>query len=358
MMSNIRNAKQKGKKAQAALLSAVLLTGTFGCGVSAFGATTATAQLSPQFHVVVDGVEQTFYTASGAEVHPLVYNGATYLPLRAIGELMDKNVNWDQTTQTVSLSGTRTTRPSDGTPDEYAKPQIVSAQVCPEFTIMVDGVTRSFTDANGKRVYPLLYQGSTYLPLRAIGELMGKNVSWDNTTKTATLSGADGLQVTDADTFSTTPSQAPSANGVISVETAKERALAHAGLSANQVTFTKQALTYSDGRQIYKIEFYTGSAEYEFEINALTGAVLEYDYDGRRGAAPAKVTVIGEDKARELALARVPEPEKAKFVKLEFERDDDGPKYEGRIYCGEREYEFEIDAVSGLFLEWEEDYRW
>lgn len=356
-MSNFRNAKQKGKKAQAALLSAALLAGAFG-GASAFGATNATAQLSPQFHIVVDGEEQTFFTASGKEVHPLVYNGTTYLPLRAIGELMNKNVNWDQTTQTVSLSGTRTTRVSEGTPDNSTDARTVSAQVCPEFTIMVDGEKRSFTDANGNRVYPLLYQGSTYLPLRAIGELMGKSVSWDNATKTATLSGGGGLQVTDADTFTSTPSKAADTNGVISVETAKERALAHAGFSANQVTFTKQALTYDDGRQVYKIEFYTGSAEYEFEINALTGAVLEYDYDGRHGTAPAKVTVIGEDEARELALARVPEPEKAKFIQFKLDRDDDGPKYEGKIYCGEREYEFEIDAVSGLFLDWEEDYRW
>ena len=113
-------------------------------------------------------------------VHPLVYEGATYLPLRAIGELMGKNVNWDQATQTVSLSGARTAPSASGTPESGAKAQRVSVQICPEFTVMVDGVKRDFTDANGNAVYPLLYQGSTYLPLRAIGELMGKNVSWDN----------------------------------------------------------------------------------------------------------------------------------------------------------------------------------
>jgi len=35
----------------------------------------------------------------------------------------------------------------------------------------------------------ILYQGSTYFPLRTAGELTGKNVDWDAETKTASLSG-------------------------------------------------------------------------------------------------------------------------------------------------------------------------
>lgn len=347
--------KRNMKKTQAVMLSAALLAGAFA--VQAGAATSATAQLSPQFHVVVDGTEQTFYNASGKEVHPLVYNGSTYLPLRAIGELMGKNVNWDQTTQTVSLSGTRTMPATAGTPDLQAKAQTVSVQVCPEFTIMVDGARQNFTDAKGNAVYPLLCNGSTYLPLRAVGELMGKSVSWDSDTKTARLSGgSSGLQVTDADSFTTTPAQA---DGVISLETAKERALAHAGLAASQVRFTEQKLTREDGRQVYKVEFIYGSAEYEYEISALTGEILEFDYDSKgKTPLPTKIELIGEEKAREIAIARTPEPDKATVARLVLDRDDDEVKYEGRIYCGEREYKFEIDAYSGVLLEWEAGYRW
>ena len=36
---------------------------------------------------------------------------------------------------------------------------------------------------------PFLYDGTTYLPLRAVAEAVGKEVSWDSATKTAVLSG-------------------------------------------------------------------------------------------------------------------------------------------------------------------------
>lgn len=61
----------------------------------------------------------------------------------------------------------------------------------------------------------------------------------------------------------------------IDVEKAKSIALAHAGLSAGDVVFTKAKLDYDDGYVEYEIEFRKGRMEYEYTINALTGAILE-----------------------------------------------------------------------------------
>ena len=95
-------------------LSAALITGLFTLSAGAAGATQVTAQLSPQLTIVVDGVSRDFYTVAGVEAHPITYNGTTYLPIRAIGELMGKNVNWDQSTYTVTIGGTRTTAATTG----------------------------------------------------------------------------------------------------------------------------------------------------------------------------------------------------------------------------------------------------
>lgn len=44
-------------------------------------------------------------------------------------------------------------------------------------------------DANGKDVDYLSYNGTTYIPIRTAGEWMGKNVSWDESSKTILLNG-------------------------------------------------------------------------------------------------------------------------------------------------------------------------
>ena len=49
--------------------------------------------------------------------------------------------------------------------------------------------------------------------------------------------------------------QTNTADDMISVETAKEKALADAGVSASAATFTKAKLDYDDGQVVYEIEF-------------------------------------------------------------------------------------------------------
>ena len=346
------------KRVGALILCGALATGTLLMSAGAVN-TNVTAQLSPNINVVVDSTTRTFYNAGGAEVHPIVYNGTTYLPLRAIGQLMGKNVNWDQTTMTASLSGTRTDGGVSGTPDNAAVNQDVAAVISTDITVKVDGVTRTFSNVNGTTVYPLVYNGSIYLPLRSIGTLMGKNVSWDGTTSTATLS-SDGLVITDADSFenngnngNTSNTGNTSSNGLITAEQAKSKALTHAGLTSSQVSFVQAKLEWDDGRQIYDVEFYTTDyKEYDYEIDAKTGTVLSFDYDADHYTPPTTQTgsYIGTDKAKSIALSNVSGATQSNVRSCKLDRDDGRVMYEVEIIYGTMEYDFEIDAYTGAVI--------
>lgn len=54
-------------------------------------------------------------------------------------------------------------------------------------TIKYNGEAQELKDANGNRVYPISYEGTTYLPIRAVAGLLGIEVNWDGPTQTVWL---------------------------------------------------------------------------------------------------------------------------------------------------------------------------
>lgn len=77
------------------------------------------------------------------------------------------------------------------------------------------------------------------------------------------------------------PTSQPQQGGklYIGADAAKNAALSDAGLSAGQVWFTEVRMDYEDGVAVYELEFRTSTHEYEYEINAQTGAVYSRDMD-------------------------------------------------------------------------------
>ncbi len=72
------------------------------------------------------------------------------------------------------------------------------------------------------------------------------------------------------------PATAPT---LISADSAKEIALKHAGFTIDDVTFTKVKTDRDDGRIEYEVDFYQGLMEYEYEINAETGEIIDFERD-------------------------------------------------------------------------------
>lgn len=154
----------------------------------AAGASTAHAQLWSGV-VTVDGVKSDFADGQGNWIVPLSYNGTVYIPLRTAGDWMGAKVEWDQKAQTVLLTTGGEPRVYfnyDGpetTPEEFAQyekweAEGVDVTLRPDLTVRVDGAVQAFTNAKGEPVYPVVFRDTTYLPVRSIGELCGKQVLW------------------------------------------------------------------------------------------------------------------------------------------------------------------------------------
>ena len=174
---------------------------------------------------------------------------------------------------------------------------IIKAEIRTDFVIEIDGEAREFKNAQGERVYPLLHDGTTYLPLRAISEIMGKAVYWYESEKRIEIKDEkknDAPTVTDADVIidSTEKNEKPAKpektdkekvpydeSKYIGKEKAKVIALEKAGFTEADVDFIKAELDKDDGTVKYEVEFKKGTTEYEADINAETGEILKWKKD-------------------------------------------------------------------------------
>lgn len=59
-------------------------------------------------------------------------------------------------------------------------------------TLYYDGEKVVPKDANGKRVEPLLYNGTTYLPVRAVSGLFHEDINWDGKTQSVYIGDMPG----------------------------------------------------------------------------------------------------------------------------------------------------------------------
>ncbi|NCE64311.1 hypothetical protein D1159_06850 [Pseudoflavonifractor sp. 524-17] len=91
------------KRFSVLILAVVLLCGiTIGAG-AATTVQTITATLDPTVSVKYNNEVQNLLDANGNRVYPISYQGTTYLPIRAISNLLDLGVSWDQATRSVLL---------------------------------------------------------------------------------------------------------------------------------------------------------------------------------------------------------------------------------------------------------------
>jgi hypothetical protein len=118
------------------------------------------ASAAPPIWVVLDGETLTF------DSEPMIIDGRTMVPMRAIFEALGATVTWDANTRSVSSSGNGV-----------------------EIVLTVGSATAY---KNGTVITldaaPLISRGRTLVPLRFIAESFGARVNWDETTYSVYIS--------------------------------------------------------------------------------------------------------------------------------------------------------------------------
>ncbi len=156
----MRKASVKRMVAILAAITALCLSfGAFAAG----GATEIKLQIGNPA-MTVDGAQQEIDPGRGTA--PIIQDGRTLLPIRAVIEALGGGVIWDQETQTVVLSCGN------------------------DIITMVINDTTAFIneDAQTLDVAPVVIDGRTMLPIRFIAEGFKLDVDWDQETKTVTVS--------------------------------------------------------------------------------------------------------------------------------------------------------------------------
>jgi len=141
----------------------------------------------------------------------------------------------------------------------------------------------------------------------------------------------------------------------ISADKAKKIALGDAKLAERDVTFVKVELELEDNRLVYDVEFYSGNVEYDYDIDAVSGAIVSADKDIENYVIPAqpsteaKATEISVEKAKQIALSHAGVGS-ARFTKAKIDYENGVKVYEIEFKVGNMEYEYDINVVNGAIV--------
>ena len=152
--------------------------------------------LNQNLAITYNGEVQRFKNVKGDIVYPISYEGTTYLPIRSISCLFKTEIEWDGSTNSIHLG--------KGALDTIAAESIssfvggtnqnITVDLNQDIKIYHNGGIQTFKDVTGKIVYPLSYQGTTYLPVRAISNLYSANIEWVGETGTVVITKKEDVK--------------------------------------------------------------------------------------------------------------------------------------------------------------------
>ena len=210
---------------------------------------------------------------------------------------------------------------------------------------------------NGKMVYEVDFKSGGYEYEYDIDALTGAVVKFEKER---------------GDITANAPTTGTENGNYIGLDAAKTIALNKAHITTSDITDYKAWFELDDGKAQYEIKFRVGTTEFDITIDAVTGAVLQFEQEaknqkGNQSSPNANsnattnntnTNYIGKDKAKTLALNKAGVTVSATTnYKCEFEIDDGRAEYEIEFYAGTTEYDITIDAVNGTILAYKTDVK-
>lgn len=184
-----------------ALALVMVFSLTTGASAAQPKAEQVAASINYDITVTFNGEAKALSNVNGKQVYPVSYEGTTYVPIRAIGYLLGLNVDWDQATRTVLLDKPANGQTADvktAKPDDPKKTgtEAIRPVIDPGITVKYNGEVQTMKTATGAVVYPMIDGGTTYLPIRAVSNMLGLDVDWEQSTQTVKLTNTAKEKIT------------------------------------------------------------------------------------------------------------------------------------------------------------------
>ena len=141
---------------------------------------------------------------------------------------------------------------------------------------------------------------------------------------------------------------------LLTEEDAKLIAFADAGAQGeSSVTDLRVKQDREDGRQVYEIDFLCNDVKYNYDVDAGTGEITEASGEFK-GTLPAGQGDVGQDAAADAALAHAGLA-RSGVSGLYVKSDSEHGRliYEIEFFFNAFEYDYDVDAATGVITEWE-----
>ncbi|MCC8049672.1 MAG: PepSY domain-containing protein [Lachnospiraceae bacterium] len=154
-----------------------------------------------------------------------------------------------------------------------------------------------------------------------------------------------------------------SSEAYLTAEEAEALVFTYSDKSEAEAQYIQTAMDYNTGVVTYEVEFYIDSYKYEYEINATTGELLEWEIEWKNDELLAieleeleksqNVSGIGEERALEIALEHAGvDPSAIVFYSTVAAYEDGQEFYDVDFYTEDHEYDYKIDVLTGEILEY------